>query len=126
MTPNEIDRKVESFFRSYRKLQWQLQILQPRYTQIMREAAGSGRSSATSWVEELAAKRADIANQIRLIELSLNLLTRDERAFVEYRYFQEIPMREMTEHMVGWSEREIYRLRRSVLAKTAWVITGNQ
>jgi DNA-directed RNA polymerase specialized sigma subunit len=126
MTPNEIDRKVESFFRSYRKLQWQLQILQPRYTQIMREAAGSGQSSATSWVEELAAKRADIANQIRLIELSLNLLTRDERAFVEYRYFQEIPMREMTEHMVGWSEREIYRLRRSVLAKTAWVITGNQ
>lgn len=126
MTPNEIDRKVESFFRSYRKLQWQLQILQPRYTQIMREAAGSGQSSATSWVEELAAKRADIANQIRLIELSLNLLTRDERAFVEYRYFQEFPMREMTEHMVGWSEREIYRLRRSVLAKTAWVITGNQ
>ncbi|HEX2953772.1 MAG TPA: hypothetical protein VHR47_07285 [Bacillota bacterium] len=66
-------------------------------------------------------KRADIGEQIRLIELSLNLLTHDERSFVEYRYFQEVPMRDMGQHMVGWSEREIYRLRRSVLAKIAWV-----
>lgn len=122
MTQSDLDRQVECFFRSYRKLQLKLEILQPHFTQVLREAAGSGGSSSTSWVEELAVKRADISNQIRLIELSMDLLTRDERTFVEYRYFQEIPMREMAQQMVGWSEREIYRLRRSVLAKTAWVI----
>lgn len=122
MTQVELDRRVERFFRSYRQFQLKLEILQPRYTQVMREAAGSGGASSAGWVEELAVKRADLSNRIRLIELCLNMLTRDERSFVEYRYFQEVPMREMADHMEGWSEREIYRLRRSVLAKAAWVV----
>jgi DNA-directed RNA polymerase specialized sigma subunit len=116
MTQADSDRKVEDFFRSYRKLQLKLEILEPRYGQWLK--------NPTEWLEQLVIKRVEIKNQIRLIELSLDLLTRDERTFVEYRYFQEVPMREIGFHMEGWSEREIYRLRRSVLAKTAWIV-GN-
>ena len=65
------------------------------------------------------------SSRYRIKEL-LDIMTRDERLFIEYRYFQGKEM-EMVPFLLNWSRRETFRLRQSVLIKTRWFLSlGNQ
>lgn len=68
--------------------------------------------------EALLAEIADLELHIKQVRLCLHAMTRDERRFVELRYFSGFPMK-VVEREMAWSRSQLYRLRTSVLAKSA-------
>lgn len=74
-------------------------------------------------VESLAVERADISRKLLLIRACLRAMTRDERRFIELRYFSNFPVK-VIEREMRWSRRELYRLRTSILAKAEWLLRG--
>ena len=71
-------------------------------------------------------ERLELERKIKLVQACLDIMTRDERLFIEYRYFQGKDM-EMVPFLLNWSRRETFRLRQSVLIKTRWFLSlGNQ
>jgi hypothetical protein len=116
-------REIEQMYRSYQRLKMKLDLLQPRNVQIFSQTPVHHEQH--SKVEAMAIERLELENKIKLIKACYNTMTRDERLFIEYRYFQEKDM-EMVPVLLNWSRRETFRLRQSVLAKTRWfVCLGN-
>jgi DNA-directed RNA polymerase specialized sigma subunit len=112
--------EIEEMYRSFPRFRDKLLLLTPKNTQFLSFAPGGG--DGESKVEKIALARAEIQGQLKIIRRCLNQLTRDERLFVEYRYIQDSDM-SITIIKMGWSESEVYRLRRSVLAKTRWFLS---
>lgn len=112
--------EIEEMYRSYPHIRDKFLLLTPKSTQFLSFAPGGG--DGESKVEKIALARAEIQERLKIIRLCLNQLTRDERLFVEYRYIQDNDMAR-TILIMNWSEREVYRLRRSVLAKTIWFLS---
>jgi DNA-directed RNA polymerase specialized sigma subunit len=113
-------REVEQMYRSYQRLKIKLDLLQPRNVQIFSQTPVY--HDQHSKVEAMAIERLEIERKIKLIQACLAIMTRDERLFIEYRYFQEKDM-EMVPVLLNWSRRETFRLRQSVLAKTRWFLS---
>lgn len=116
-------RDIERMFDSYRL--WQAKIaslrlkLGPRSTSffvVRREPGSHGNPQET-----LLAEIADLELRIKQVRLCLRAMTRDERRFVELRYFSGLPMK-VVEREMKWSRSQLYRLRTSVLAKSAWLL----
>ena len=117
-------REVEQLYRSYQCLKMKLDLLQPRNVQIFSQTPiyHDGHSK----VEAMAVERLELERKIKLVQACLDIMTRDERLFIEYRYFQGKDM-EMVPFLLNWSRRETFRLRQSVLIKTRWFLSlGNQ
>ncbi len=113
-------REVEQMYRSFKRLKMKLDLLQPRNVQIFSQAPVYHNQH--SKVEAMAVERLELERKIKLIQACLDIMTRDERLFIEYRYFQEKDM-EMVPVLLNWSRRETFRLRQSVLAKTRWFLS---
>lgn len=112
-------REVEQIYRSYQYLKIKLDLLQPNNVQIFSQTPVY--HDQHSKVEAMAIERLELDRKIKLIQACLNIMTRDERLFIEYRYFQDKDM-EMVPVLLDWSRRETFRLRQSVLAKTRWFL----
>lgn len=111
--------EIEEMYRSYPRIREKFLLLTPKSTHLLSLAPGGG--DGESKVEKIALARMEIQEQISMIRRCLNQLTKDERLFVEYRYMQNNDMSTIIIKM-NWSESEVYRLRRSVLAKTKWFL----
>ncbi len=112
--------EIEEMYRSYPNLKTKLALLQPKNTRVLSFAPSFGNSQS-SQTEILGVERADVSNQIKLIQFCLAVMTHDERLFIEYRYFRDLIMDGVASNM-NWSKRELFRLRHSVLAKTRWLL----
>ena len=112
-------REIEQMYRSYQRLKVKLELLQPRNVQIFSQTPvyHDGHSK----VEAMAVERLELERKIKLIQACLDIMTRDERLFIDYRYFQGKDM-EMVPFLLNWSRRETFRLRQSVLIKTRWFL----
>jgi hypothetical protein len=113
-------REVEQMYRSYQRLKIKLDLLQPKNVQIF--SLTPVYHDQHSKVEAMAIERLELEDMIKLIQACCNIMTRDERLFIDYRYFQEKDM-EMVPVLLNWSRRETFRLRQSVLAKTRWFLS---
>ena len=113
-------REVEQMYRSYQRLKIKLDLLQPKNVQVFSHTPVY--HDQHSKVEAMAIERLELERKIKLIQACLNIMTRDERLFIEYRYFQGKDM-EMVPILLNWSRRETFRLRQSVLAKTRWFLS---
>jgi DNA-directed RNA polymerase specialized sigma subunit len=113
-------REIENMYRRYEKIKYKLFILQPKNTQIL--SFSPICHTGESKVEAMATKRADLEAELKLIQYCLNAMTKDERLFIHYRYFMEKEM-ELIPIFMNWSRCEIFRLRKSVLAKTRWLLS---
>ena len=115
-------KEVERMFQDFDEWQTRLSLLQPRVAVQMGfvsiDADGNPSRSA---VEHLAIERAELSKKIEAVRGCLKLMTKDERRFIELRYFQNLPMRSVKYEMY-WSRRQLYRLRASCLAKAAWLL----
>ena len=116
MTFNEI----EEMYRSYPRIKDKLLMLEPNNTQILSFAPGG--NDGESKIEKMAIARAEFRGRLKLIQKCLKQLTHDERLFVEYRYIRNDDILIVATKM-NWAEREIYRLRKSVIAKTIWFLS---
>jgi DNA-directed RNA polymerase specialized sigma subunit len=106
-------------YRNYNNLKIKYVTLEPQFVQVLSFTPPSHNQE--SKVEKMATERADIHSQIKFIQLCLGAMTHDERLFIEYRYNQELTI-ELVADLMKWSRSEVYRLRKSVLAKTRWLI----
>ena len=113
-------REIEQMYRSYQRLKMKLDLLRPRNVQIFSQTPLY--HDQHSKVEAMAIERLALEEKIKLIQACFNIMTRDERLFIEYRYFQDRDM-EMVPFLLNWSRRETFRLRKSVLAKTGWFLS---
>ncbi len=106
-------------YRSYQRFKMKLDLLQPRNVQIFSQTPvyHDGHSK----VEAMAVERLELERKIKLIQACLDIMTRDERLFIDYRYFQGKDM-EIVPFLLNWSRRETFRLRQSVLIKTRWFL----
>jgi DNA-directed RNA polymerase specialized sigma subunit len=113
-------RDIEDMYRKYEKIRYKLLMLQPKNVQVFSHSPiyHDGESK----VESMAVERVELENQLKMIQYCLNAMTRDERLFIHYRYFMEKDM-EVVPILINWSRREVFRLRRSVLAKTKWLLS---
>jgi len=112
-------KNIENMYRRYEKIKYKLFMLQPKNTQIL--SFSPIYHSGESQVEKMAAERVDLESELKLIQYCLNTMTRDERLFIHYRYFMDRDM-EMVPMLINWSRSEVFRLRKSVLAKTKWIL----
>lgn len=113
-------KEIENMYRRYEKIKYKLFILQPKNTKML--SFSPIYHSGESQVEAMATERADLENEIKLIQYCLGGMTRDERLYIHYRYFMGKDM-EMVPILINWSRRETFKLRRSVLAKTRWLLS---
>jgi hypothetical protein len=113
-------REIEQMYRSYEYLKIKLNLLQPNNVQIFSHTPVY--HDQHSKAEAMAIERLELERKIKLIHACLGIMTRDERLFIECRYFQDKDM-EMMPVLLDWSRRETYRLRQSVLAKTRWFLS---
>jgi len=120
MEKNTTFKEIEKMYRSYGNLKYKLEMLQPKYVQVL-SFAPSGGGNAESKTEKMAIERAELENRVKLIQLCLGAMTHDERLFIEYRYNQELTL-ELTAESMNWSRAQICRIRQSVLAKTKWLL----
>jgi DNA-directed RNA polymerase specialized sigma subunit len=107
-------REEEQLYRSYQRLKIKWDLLQPWNGQILNQVLPNQ--------EQQTVERLELEQKIKLIQAYLDIMTQDERLFIEYRYFQEKEM-EVVSSSLNWSLREIFRLRQSVLAKTRWMVS---
>ena len=114
-------REVEQMYRSYERIKIKLDLLQPKNVQIF-SMTPVYHNAQHSKVEAMAIERLELEEKIKLIQVCYNIMTRDERLFIEYRYFQGKDI-EMVSVLLNWSRRETFRLRQSVLAKTNWFLS---
>ena len=119
MEKNTTFKEIEKMYRSYGNLKYKLEMLQPKYVQVL--SFTPSRGSTESMAEKIAIERTELENRIKLIQLCLGMLTQQEKLFVEYRYNQELSL-EIVASSMNLCEREIYRLRKSVLTKTQWLL----
>jgi len=113
-------KNIEDMYRRYEKIKYKLFMLQPKNTQIL--SFSPIYHSGESQVEKMAVERADLEDELKLIQYCLNTMTRDERLFIHYRYFMERDM-EMVPILINWGRTETFKLRKSVLAKTKWLLS---
>lgn len=73
-----------------------------------------------SW-EDVACDLADVEAEIADCRACLSALTRQERRFVEARYFEGYTIAQVARDL-GVSLREVYRLRQSVVVKSAFIL----
>lgn len=112
-------KEIEMMYRRYPLLREKIQMLTPQTIRVLSHSPNSrGQISA---VEEIAVTRADIQTEAKIICRCLAIMTRDERLFIEYRYFQDLVIDYVALNM-HWSRREIFRLRQSILAKSKWLL----
>jgi hypothetical protein len=111
--------QIEKMYRSYELLKTKLTLLNQRNLQVLN--FGSSIHNPTGQIERLQMERADIASRIDLVQTCLTVMTSEERLFIESRYFQDLSIVAINIKM-NCSEREIYRLRKSVLSKTQWLL----
>ncbi|HHW15376.1 MAG TPA: hypothetical protein GXX28_10670 [Firmicutes bacterium] len=72
----------------------------------------------TSRVERLAVRRADYARYISVVDAVMAIMPKDERQFIELRYFQGRSMEDVAEALhVG--DRTAFRMRERVLDRFA-------
>lgn len=122
MTNTEIFHKVEDMFCQYPSWQLKLMALQPRSTP--REGyltIPHDMPSGVSAVEALAIERAELSRKIGFVRTALRMMTKDEKRYIELRYFSDLPIKIVKKDMC-WSLRQLYRLRTSILSKTAWLL----
>jgi hypothetical protein len=113
-------KDIEDMYRRYDIIRYKLMLLQPKNTQIL--SFSPIYHSGESQVEAMAAERTDLESELKLIQYCLNIMTRDERLFIHYRYFMDRDM-EMIPILINWGRTETFKLRKSVLAKTKWLLT---
>jgi len=113
-------KEIENMYRKYERIRHKLTMLQPKNVQVFSHSPiyHSGESK----VEAMAAERVDLENELRLIQYCLNAMTHDERLFIHYRYFMDKDM-EMVPFLINWGRTETFKLRKSVLAKTKWLLS---
>jgi DNA-directed RNA polymerase specialized sigma subunit len=113
-------KDIENMYRKYEDIRYKLSMLQPKNVQVFSHSPiyHDGESK----VEALAVERVELENQLKLIQYCLNAMTKDERLFIHYRYFMEKDM-EIVPALINWSRCEVFRLRKSVLAKTKWLLS---
>lgn len=116
-------RDIERMFKSYRLWQFKAASLRLRvgprsasFFEVRHEPGSHGNPQET-----LLAEIADLEFRIKQVRLCLRAMTRDERRFVELRYFSGFSMK-IVEREMRWSRSQLYRLRTSVLAKSAWLL----
>ncbi|HBF38018.1 MAG TPA: hypothetical protein DDW50_11920 [Firmicutes bacterium] len=107
-------REEEQLYRSYQRLKIKCDLLQPWNGQILNQTLPNQ--------EQQTVERLELERKIKVIQACLEIMTQDERLFIEYRYFQGKEM-EVVSSLLNWSPREIFRLRQSVLAKTRWMVS---
>lgn len=117
---NSTFKEIENMYRKYEKIKYKLMMLQPKNVQVFSHSPI--HHDGESKVEAMAVERADLENQLKLIQHCLNVMTKDERLFIHYRYFMDRDM-EVIPTLINWSRREVFRLRKSVLAKTKWLLS---
>lgn len=112
--------EIENMYRRYRFNQTKLLTLKPKYTSVLSfsPACRTGESK----IERLALERAVIKTEMSLVKICLRAMTKDEKDFITYRYFSELEMKDVASEMQGWTIRELYKLRTSVLDKTASIL----
>lgn len=112
--------EFEEMYRSYQSLKIKLYLLQPKNVQTFTQTPVY--HDQHSKVEAIAIERLELEHKVKLVQACLDIMTRDERLFIEYRYFQGRDM-EMAAILMNWSRRETFRLRQSVLTKTKWFLS---
>jgi len=116
-------REVERMFRSYHAWKFKAASLRlrvgPRSASLINVRREPGPQENPQ--EALLAELSDLELRIKQVRLCLRAMTRDERRFVELRYFSGFPMK-VVEREMAWSRSHLYRLRASVLAKSAWIL----
>ena len=120
--PADLVAAIERIFRRYeankvlrRRLKRRLA---PKSRSIM--VLDGGQGYGDGW-EDIACELADAEAEIDDCRLCLALLTRQERSYVEARYFWGLTYRE-TARQLGLSVREVFHIRQSVICKSAFAL----
>ncbi len=122
MKRREAFDEIERMFRSYHLWRLRLAAMEPKLVSRHGLPSAPREGAIRRPTEDFAIDRADLRTQIRLIEIIFNAMTNDEKRFIKLRYFSDLPMKVIWREMRGWSQRQLYRLRLSVLVKAAWIM----
>ncbi len=118
----DVFERVESMFEHYRMNCLRREALRLRLGPKSASVVPLGKRHVEGWSDEgRACELADVDAEIRRCRLCLRALTRQERWFVEARYWNSFTMRQVARDL-GVSVREAYRLRQSVVVKSAFVL----
>lgn len=109
--------EIERFYRDYYRVKNMLE----EFCEEKSRNLGAIGSSEGSFVEDKVLKKIQYETHLVMVEKCLDQMTDDEKHFIGLRYFTGHKMDEVAKKM-KWSDREVFRLRRSVLAKTAWYL----
>lgn len=119
--PADIVATIERMFRRYeanKALRRRLKRrLAPKSRSVMVLDGGTGGGHGETW-EDVICELTDVEAELDDCRLCLALLTRQERSYVEARYFWGLTYRE-TARQLGLSVREVFRVRQSVICKSA-------
>src|SRR5690554_4316685 len=116
MSKPSLERAVEELYQRYGYMLFQLQILTPRVTAMLRDTPC--REVSGSQVERLAVKRAELRKKKEFVQRCYRSMTKDEKYFIRRRYYQgDCPIWVLAQEM-GYVSDELYKLRESVIAKT--------
>lgn len=117
---NEIFLEIERLYRNYQAYVVKLSLLKPRISTVQGYISLQGQHHG-SHIEELGIQRAELSEKVDMVRKCLRAMTKDERRFIELRYFDGFTM-QTVEREMHWSRRQLYRLRTSVLSKSAWLL----
>lgn len=120
-TPDTFER-IERLFRRYRMYLLKREAIRLRLTPSSKSVVTLGKDFGEGWAaEEKVCEVADLDFEIRRVKLCLRALTKPERYFVEARYFTGLTVPQAAREL-GVSVREAYRIRQSVIVKSAFVL----
>lgn len=111
--------EIEKFYCSYYRMKEKLEEFTENKEHVLTGSPVSGGDESET--ESKVLQKIQIELTITMIEKCLDEMTRDEKNFIGCRYFRQYGLSTVAGKM-RWSEREIHRLRHSVLAKTQWFL----
>lgn len=112
-------RRIEAILYNYPLMKLNLEKLQPSFgTSVIVVGAPAPEGYKESEVERVGIYRADYSRKIEFIEKVLNVLTPEEKKFVELRYFQKLPFKSIEREM-HLSESTLFRIRQRIIRSFA-------
>jgi hypothetical protein len=117
-------REIERIYRDYIPITVRLKILLPKFTAVLSPTAGVQTSHDGNKTEELATLRADLEAQKELVETCIEIMSQEQKDFIQFRYFDNQPVKQCA-FLMNCEEREVYRTRNEVIVKPAWLLGYN-
>jgi DNA-directed RNA polymerase specialized sigma subunit len=117
------DSEIESLFRHYYFNKEQLELLsEPTITSQLRLDKGSFGNNEQSKAEMMAIRKVQAEIDIRMAEACLKIMTKDEKEFINLRYFEEMDIK-IIEGCMRIPARTLYRIRDSIIVKSRELLT---